>query len=201
MHAVTNFSSLNAAPFLLLVALGGTEAATAQLVVLTTPPAPTQLKTSWPEINLNVVVLDKSEDPVEQVPSANFHLFEDGSERPIKSLAALDSPVSIAFVIDSSGSTYMRRGLYTEVVKRVANALPAGSEVMITQFDDQVKLVLPFTPASSADLSFLNILDSRGRSVMFDAVVTSEQYFSEHAHFAKRALVLLSDGGEDASLS
>src|ERR1700691_5784009 len=48
------------------------------------PRAPMALvNNSWPEVNLNVVVIDKRDAP-QKIDEQTFQLFEDGSERPLQ---------------------------------------------------------------------------------------------------------------------
>ncbi len=155
---------------------------------------------SWPEVNLNVVVLDKHGAP-QTVDEHQFQLFEDGAERPPQFRGSPDSPISIGFIIDTSGSMFRRLGSTAWTVKAIVKALPEGSEVMAVLFGDEAHLDLPFTPISKADLSFLDRRSARGGTALFDALVVTEQYFAAHARYARRALVLFSDGGDDASHS
>lgn len=158
------------------------------------------LDNAWPKVSLNVVVLDKDSAP-QKINGSEFHLFEDGIDRPLESITAADSPVSVAFLIDTSGSMYRRLSLEAGSIKAIAHALPVGSEIMAVEFADQTRLVLPFTPVSDADLCFLDHLNNRNSSGIFGAIVATENYFAAHAHNQRRALVLLSDGSDNASAS
>jgi VWFA-related protein len=155
---------------------------------------------SWPDVNLNVVVLDKHGAP-QTVDEHQFHLFEDGNERPLQFHSSPDSPVSLALIIDSSGSMYGRTGSVAAVVNAIVKDLPSGSEVMAVSFDMSAHLDLEFAPATQADLSFLGRLDNRGGTALYDAIVVTEKYFSAYARCPKRAVVLLSDGEDNSSKS
>lgn len=163
-------------------------------------PAIPAADNSWPKVNLNVVVLDKHGDP-QTVDEHQFQLFEDGAERPLDFRGSPDSPVSIAFIIDNSGSVYGRLGSSAAVVNTILKGLPEGSEMMSVSFNDTAYVDLPFTPVTDADLSFLGRMDSRGRTSLYDAVIATEIYFGTHARYVRRAIVLLSDGGDDSSQS
>lgn len=157
-----------------------------------------KMSTSFPEIKLNVLVLAKSGQPENQDGSA-FRVFEDGAERPIQSVGAAESPVSLLFVIDKSGSMYLHNPPIDAAIGAILKALPAGSEVAVILFQEQAWLQLPFTPAATADFSFLDRMFNQGPSAMFDAIVEGENYISTHARYSRRALVLVSDGGENSS--
>jgi Ca-activated chloride channel family protein len=169
-----------------------------QNVGVTSPPATPTVESSWPNVNLNVVMLDKRGGP-QKVGQSEIRLFEDGAERPVQFIDSQDSPVSLAFVIDSSGSIFKSRAAIITAVKTIVRGLPDGSEVMAVLFADEAFLDLPFTPVSKIDFSFLDRLQARGVSGLYDAVVATEDHFIAHARYTRRALVILSDGEDNAS--
>jgi Ca-activated chloride channel homolog len=153
----------------------------------------------WPNIDLNVLVSDKSGHPQASLDKSAFHIFENGAERPIESVTAVDAPISLALLIDTSGSTYGNRDTIRAVATAVIRSLPSGSEVMAVLFADKPYIDLPFTQAESAPLTFLNLLDSRGPTAFYDALVATEDYIAVKAQNPKRALVVLSDGEDNHS--
>lgn len=158
----------------------------------------TAIATSWPEVNVNVVVLDKQGTP-QKVDEREFLLFEDGSQRPLQFRGSLDSPVSLALMIDSSGSIFKRTDAITTAVKALVEAMPHGSEVMAVAFADKAYLDLPFTAVDKVDFSFLERLQTRGPTALYDAVIATEDHFIAQAKYARRALVILSDGEDNSS--
>ncbi len=163
---------------------------------------------SWPKLDLNVLVVDKTGQPQALIDKSAFHVFENGAERPIESIIAGDTPVSLAFLIDTSGSMYDkqatnaghdRRAAIAALVTDIIRALPTGSEVMAVLFADQAFIDLPFTSAEPAPLAFLGRLDDRGGTAFYDALVATENYVSKSARYPKRALVVLSDGDDNRS--
>lgn len=152
----------------------------------------------WPQVDLNVVVLDKQGVP-QKVHEREFHLFEDGAERPLRFQSSPDSPVSLALMIDSSGSIVKRKDAIIAAAKAIVNRLPDGSEVMAVLFADKAFLDLPFTPTSKVDFSFLDRLQASGPTGLYDALAATEDHIIAHARYARRAVVILSDGQDNAS--
>jgi Ca-activated chloride channel homolog len=165
---------------------------------LPSEPAITAIDRAWPDVNLNVMVLDKSGAP-QKIDEQAFQLFEDHTERPLRFPAAADSPVSLALVIDSSGSTYKRKLEVVSAVSAIVKALPADSEVMATSFAGVVFLEFPFTPASKVDFSFMDRVPAAGPTALYDALAETEDYFVANAKYPRRALIVLSDGENNAS--
>jgi Ca-activated chloride channel family protein len=165
--------------------------------VVSEPPI-TAIDRSWPDVNLNVVVLGKSGAPL-KIDEQAFQLFEDRAERPLRFPAAADSPVSLALLIDVSGSTYKRKPQVVSAIAAIIHAMPAESEVMATSFADKSYLEFPFTPVSRVDLSFMDKIPAAGPTALYDAVEATERYFVANAKYPRRALVILSDGENNAS--
>jgi VWFA-related protein len=165
--------------------------------VVSEPPI-TAIDRLWPDVNLNVVVLDKSGAP-QEIDERAFQLFEDRAERPLRFPAASDSPVSLALLIDASGSTYKRKPEIVSAVTAIIKALPVDSEVMATSFADKAYLEFPLSPVSKVDLSFMDRVPAAGPTALYDAVEATEQYFVANAKYPRRALVILSDGEDNAS--
>jgi len=160
--------------------------------------APPTVDPAWPGVHLNILVLDKQGVP-QKVDDHALQLFEQSAERPLHVLAAPDSPVSLALLIDSSGSTFQRKDRIVAAVKALIPALPDGSEVMAVLFLSEAYLDLPFTPASKVDFSFLDRLQPGGTTALYDAVAATTRHVINHAKFPRRALVILSDGEDNAS--
>jgi VWFA-related protein len=182
---------------LLAVAAGANELP-AQSGTDTPVPEISVIDKLWPDVNLNVVVLDKHGVP-QNIDERQFRLFEDGEERPLRFLGSPDSPVSLGLIIDSSGSILKRKQAIVSAVTAIVKALPADSEVMAVLFADESYLDLPFTPVSKVDFSFLDRLQARGGTRLYDTVFATERHFIAHAKYVRRAMVILSDGEDNAS--
>ena len=154
--------------------------------------------TFWPNVRLNVLVTDKHGAP-QKVEEQTFQLLEDGVPRQLSFSESADSPVSLALVIDSSGSIYKRKLDVLSFVQSIVHGLPPDSEVMAVLFTNQAYLDLPLTPASHVDFSFLDRLHPAGPTALWDAVFLADRHLVSHARYARRAMVIVSDGEENAS--
>ncbi len=182
---------------LLIIAVGGNVLPAQSGTGTPVPEAPV-IDNSWPNVNLNVVVLDKHGVP-QTVDEHQFRLFEDGAERPLQFRGSPDSPVSLAFIIDSSGSMYTQKPEIVTAVTTILKALPPDSEVMAVLFNDESFLDLPLTPVAKVDLSFLDRFHARGGTALYDTVFATEKHFIAHAKYVRRSMVILSDGIDNAS--
>ena len=154
---------------------------------------------SAPQQALNALVVDKSGTPDTNLQGSDFRITVDGMPRTIQSAVAGDAPISLAFVIDTSGSMHDKVGGVNELVETLIKGLPRGSEVMVVLFNDKPLLRMPFTQDSSVVPSFLQNFRGYGGTALFDAVIETEAYIADHARNPRRSLVLISDGDDNAS--
>ncbi|UWZ82221.1 VWA domain-containing protein [Occallatibacter riparius] len=164
----------------------------------------------WPLTDLNVLVLDKQKQPQPQTDRTAFQILEDGTPQTILSLSGSDTPVSLALLIDLSGSacpvqiepnaTCKGHDPVIDSLVDLVTSLPSGSEVMLATFSDQANLNLTFSPASAFQSGIFDNLKAHGGSAVYDALVATETYFAKNAKFKRRAIVLISDGEDDASM-
>lgn len=128
----------------------------------------------------------------------NFRLFEDQIEQAILQLSVEDVPVSIGIVFDCSGSMrgklqQSRRGV-TEFLK-TANP---KDEFFLLLFRDRSELTVDFTNSMSELQNHLFSLQADGNTALLDAL-----YLALHrirfGNAPRKALLLISDGGENSS--
>lgn len=108
--------------------------------------------------------------------------------------------IGLALVLDTSGSIQKEelarsRALCISILER----LPAGSEAALFTFDDQSRLLLPWT-SSAADIGrALGIVERTGRfTALHDALFDASLYLRNAGH-SRRILLLISDGKDEGS--
>lgn len=150
-------------------------------------------------VDLNVLILDRDKHPVTGLGAAAFQVSEDGAPQAIQSVTGADGPVSLCLLVDQSGSTKTMRQPIVDAVVALVKGLPAGSEVMVVHFADEAYLDIPFTPVESVDPAKLRQMESRGGTALYDALMAAENSVLVKAHQKRRTLVIISDGGDNAS--
>jgi Ca-activated chloride channel family protein len=151
-------------------------------------------------VDLNVLVLDHEKQPVAGLDGTAFQISEDdGVSKAVQAVTGAGGPVSLCLAVDESGSTKTMRQPIIDAVVALVKGLPAGSEVMVVHFADQAFLDIPFTPVQSVDPAKLRQMNSHGGTALYDALVAAEKFMLAYAHEKRRALVIISDGGDNAS--
>lgn len=145
---------------------------------------------------LDIAVFDERGHPVTGLKRDAFRVFDKGQGRPISAFAAEDSPVTVALVVDSSGS--MRNNRHV-LLTAAASLLEAGNpedETSLVTFNDSVRIA----PSGAAILQTLAVTAMQGRTALYDAIRTGLDRVQAGAR-ERKALVVLSDGGDNASLT
>jgi Ca-activated chloride channel family protein len=140
----------------------------------------------------------RADAPVLDLTSQNFRVFENGSEQNIRYFAQDDAPVSIGILLDSSASMKNKAKKAAEAAAGFFRMANAEDEFFLIKFDESPRLRLQFT----SDTNELNkeIAATRpfGRTALYDAVHMALDLM-KRAHHQRKALVILSDGGDNRS--
>jgi Ca-activated chloride channel family protein len=152
-------------------------------------------------VSVSVVVKNQKGRLVPGLSRTDFELFDAGRMRDIADLRAEASPVSVAVLLDTSGS--MRIGgkwaAARDAVARVASQLQAGRDrIALFAFDNELRVVQPFTTSPSDALRALNSVEPWGSTAMFDAVSATGRRLAEESG-TRRAIVVITDGLDNRS--
>jgi Ca-activated chloride channel homolog len=153
------------------------------------------------DVNLtlvNVTVTDPLNRFVTGLEKEHFRVFEDGIEQEVVTLSSEDVPVSIGLVFDMSGSMSDKVEKAREAAiqfMRTANPL---DQFFLVSFNDRAQLIKGFTSSVDELQNQMMFTASRGRTALLDAVYLglSQMRGADHG---KRALLIISDGGDNHS--
>jgi Ca-activated chloride channel homolog len=136
--------------------------------------------------------------PVTGLHREDFRVFEDGIEQPITNFSMEDAPLSIGFLFDISGSMRNKMTKATEAAAEFFKTSNPQDEFFLIEFSDHPKLTVPFT--SDSDEIYDRIAHTRpfGRTSLLDAIHMAMGEM-KHAHNLRKALVIVSDGGDNRS--
>ena len=164
---------------------------------------PTFHSSSSELVVLPVVVSVKHGTYVSDLPRDRFAVFDNGVRVPIDFFTNEDTPVTIGVVIDASGSMAPKIGEVVAGAVSFARLSNPDDELFAIQFNDDVRDLMPdrrFIPASdeTAFAATLARLHTEGRTALYDALIAALGRLDEGAR-PRKALVLISDGGDNAS--
>ena len=150
------------------------------------------------EVILNATVLDGNR-LVQDLQKDNFTVFEDGVKQNIISFQHTDLPVSIALVVDNSGSMSKKRPAVNQSTLDLIHASNPQDEAFVVNFSDEAFIDQEFTSDINRLRDGLAHIESRGGTALYDAVVASADKLAADAKRPKQVLILITDGEDNAS--
>jgi len=147
---------------------------------------------------VNVTVTDPYNRLVTGLEMENFRVFEDNVEQEVVTFSAEDVPISIGVVFDFSGSMANKVGKAREAAVQFFKTANPQDEFFLVSFNERAELTSAFTNSVEDLQSSLMLTSAKGRTALLDAIYLGLSQM-RGAHNGKRALLILSDGGDNHS--
>jgi VWFA-related protein len=150
---------------------------------------------------LYATVVNGKGEPVTNLNREAFTVREDGKPQPIEFFGRDDVPVSLGILIDNSGSMRDKRQKVEAAALAFVRASNPQDEVFVLNFADEPHLDVPFTTDIRELESSIARVDAIGGTAMRDAIDTAVDYLNAHATRDRRALLVITDGNDNASVT
>ena len=147
---------------------------------------------------VNVTVTDPYGHVVTGLDSDNFRVFEDNVEQEVVTFSAEDMPISIGVIFDFSGSMANKIGKAREAALEFFKTANPDDEFFLVSFNERAELTSSFTNSVEDLQSRMMLTVPKGRTALLDAIYLGLSQM-RGAHNGKRALLILSDGGDNHS--
>lgn len=147
---------------------------------------------------INVTVTDPLNRFVTGLEKQHFRLYEDKVEQTITQFSSEDAPISIGLVFDTSGSMGSKLQKSREAAAEFFKTANPADEFFLVQFNDRPELSVPFTTDTDKLQSTLTFTQSKGRTALLDSVYLA-MHEMKKAHNPRKALLIISDGGDNSS--
>jgi Ca-activated chloride channel family protein len=145
-----------------------------------------------------VTVMDTTGHNVLGLDRSNFRVFDGAEQRPIVSFGTSDAPLSLGIIFDSSRSMRDKFGVAREAPAALFRQLNAEDEAFLITLADHPQLRQPFTATFSDIQNALLFTHPDGTTSLLDAVNLGLEEMKK-AHNPRKALVIVSDGGDNNS--
>ena len=152
-------------------------------------------------VTITAAVRDGHGKVVRNLTKADFQVMDGGMSRPIQDFYTGDSPVSVAILLDISGSMGVggnmdrARGAVGAVL---AHLRSKGDEAALYTFDSKLQEVVSFT----TDLDRIRALSLAGRpwgmTSLYDAIAATAKSVADRAN-RHRAVLVITDGVDTGS--
>jgi Ca-activated chloride channel family protein len=167
-----------------------------------TEPGKATFRSGVDLVRITAVVQDRRGRPVLGLLPSDFELNVSGEPVQIVEFGSEATGVSIALLIDDSGSMSLagRREAAQEVATQIVGWLESGSdEVTLLGFDKRLRTVQPYTTQPSAVVSRLSELQPYGLTSLYDAIAEAARPLATRTR-PRRAVVVITDGVDTASV-
>jgi Ca-activated chloride channel homolog len=147
---------------------------------------------------VNVTVTDPYNRLVTGLDPDNFRVYEDNIEQEVVTFSSEDVPISIGVIFDFSGSMANKIGKAREAAIQFFKTANPQDEFFLVSFNERAELTSAFTNSIEDLQSRMMLTAPRGRTALLDAIYLGLSQM-RGAHNGKRALLILSDGGDNHS--
>ena len=148
---------------------------------------------------LHATVVDKNGRLVTNLGRTAFKVYENGAEQELRIFRREDVPVSLAIVIDNSGSMRDKRQKVEAASVALVKASNPQDEVMVVNFNDEAYEDVQFTNDMKRMEEGLTRIDARGGTAMRDAIAMTVDRVRERAKKDKKVLLVITDGNDNTS--
>jgi Ca-activated chloride channel family protein len=157
-------------------------------------------RSSAERVTVAVVARDKNRRPLRGLSASDFQVFDDAEPRTILDFRNDVSAVSVAVLLDTSGSMQFsdKQRLTGEVGHFLLATLNEGiDEAALFVFDKTVSVAAPFSAQFDPFRDALSSVHPFGSTSIYDAIAGTAQELARRP--GRRALVVLTDGMDTSS--
>jgi VWFA-related protein len=133
----------------------------------------------------------------------NFRIFENGKLQDITQFSNEEAPVTVGLVLDDSRSMRPKRVEVVDSALAFIDSSNPRDEIFVTHFNDRVRRGLPEGTAftDSPELLRLALWNSpaEGMTALYDGILDALHQL-ESGTQEKKSLIIISDGGDNASV-
>jgi len=147
---------------------------------------------------VNVTVTDPYNRLVTGLDQEHFQVFEDGVQQEIATFSSEDVPISIGVILDMSSSMSDKVDKARQAAVQFLKTANPLDEFFLVSFNDQAELSTSFVTDIQELQNRMMFMAPKGRTALLDAIYLGLSEM-RGARNGKRALLIISDGGDNHS--
>jgi Ca-activated chloride channel homolog len=166
-------------------------------------PRPPTFEVGIEVINLNVSITDARNRYVTDLIEKNFAVFEDGVKQELTLFSHENLPISLVLMMDCSASMDEKLTAAQDAAVGFIKTLTAKDLAQIVQFNDRRTVLQEFTADHELLEQAVRRTEASGPTALHNALYVSLKDLDKQKsgrELRRRAIVLLSDGEDTASL-
>lgn len=156
------------------------------------------LKANVDLVLVPVTIVDPLNRVVQGLEKDNFQVYENKQLQPIRSFSSEDIPVSLGVIFDTSGSMRSKIERARQAVMEFFKTANPQDEFFVVTFADKPEETSDFTTSIEEIEGKLVFTMPKGRTALLDAIYMGVSKMRQ-AQYAKKALLIISDGGDNHS--
>lgn len=145
-----------------------------------------------------VMVTDRLGRVVLGLNRDNFCIYDGADQQVIRFFSSEDVPISVGIIFDTSSSMTRKVERSSEAAQKFLRGSNPNDEFFLIAFNDRPKLLVDFTNSVDEVQSALAKLTPAGNTALLDAVYLGLNKLNG-AHNERKALLIISDGGDNHS--
>ena len=145
-----------------------------------------------------VTVIDPMSRPVIDLPQQNFSLVEAGVPQQIRYFSHEDAPISVALVLDYSGSMENKAEFVNQAVEQFFQYAHPDDDYYVIAVSNHPTLVADASQSTNTILAHLASTAPHGMTALYDSIYLAVNKLRS-SRYKRRAMVIVSDGGDNAS--
>ena len=153
------------------------------------------------EVNLVQVPLTVT-DPMNRLVTGlekeNFNLFDNNVGQSIKYFSSQDAPLTIGVIFDLSGSMSAKFARARKALTEFLRTSNPQDEFFVVGFNDRPSIIVDFTSDPDDVEARMVMLKPENRTALIDAVYLGIDHLRK-ARYERKALLIISDGGDNRS--
>jgi Ca-activated chloride channel family protein len=154
-------------------------------------------------INLNVSVTDARGRYVTDLKKDDFSVFEDGVRQDLSIFSHEDIPISLVLMLDTSASMDEKLPTARAAAIRFVGTLRPQDDAQVMQFNDRTTILQDFAADHPKLEAAISRTEAAGPTALHNALYVALKELEKQktqVELRRRAIVLLSDGEDTASL-
>jgi VWFA-related protein len=167
------------------------------------PRRPPTFEAGIEVINLNVSVTDPRNRYVTELGEKDFAVFEDGIRQELSLFTHENLPISLVLMVDTSASMDEKLSVAQTAAIRFTKTLRPQDLAQVVQFNDRATTLQDFTANHEALAAAIHKTEASGPTALHNALYIALKDLGKQkkmGELRRRAIVLLSDGEDTASL-
>ena len=162
------------------------------------PKVPPRFKSDVDLVLVRVTVTDSLNRYVVGLEKDHFKVFEDKIEQQVLHFSNQKAPISVGFVLDTSGSMADNILAAKNSIARFLEQGDPEDEYFLVTFNEISRLALDYTNKRENVQNAISISEAKGRTALYDAVYLGLEKM-RGARNDKKALIVITDGEDNSS--